>query len=331
MCVAVRPEFLTREVTKKIGGRLSQLLIQFSAQTLRRSGVDSMRMLVDADNRAALMLYHLMGATFEDVPIGGEPMMQVSFDLDRFGNDEELPPSWREDPAAASGDNQGGWVDYWNTVSGKARVLAAEATDYAERLRKYVGVDEGARVLDFGCGFGNTARELANAVGQIDLWDNAYGVRRQALKGTAGIANVGYADLSGDRDPAVGYDLICVHSVVQYMSESEFESWLRRWRGMLRPGGRLVMSDILERPGSPAREILRLAGFSIAKGFFLNMLTNGIREFGGYSKIRGVRELRTQPRESLIAAAKAAGLKADILPQNLSYREERYAAVLVAE
>ena len=330
VCVAVRPEFLTRDVTQKIGGRLSQLLIQFSARTLRRCGVQTMRMLVDADNRAALMLYHLMGASFEDVSIGGEPMMQVSFDLQQFADDAELPPAWRDD-SAADAEDQGGWVDYWNTVSGKPRVFAAEAIDYAERLRSLVGVTETDRVLDFGCGFGNTARQLANSVAQIDLWDNARGVRLQALKGTAGIANVGYADLGSDEDPLGTYDLICVHSVIQYMSQSEFESWLRRWRGMLKPGGRIVVSDILEKQGSPGREILRLAGFSMAKGFFLNMFVNGVREFGRYSKTRGARELRTQPRELLVRASREAGLRADILPHNLSYRDERYAAVLVAD
>ncbi len=41
-----------------------------------------MRMLVDADNKAPLFLYHKMGASFDDYQQAGEPMVQVWFDLE---------------------------------------------------------------------------------------------------------------------------------------------------------------------------------------------------------------------------------------------------------
>jgi len=82
VCVAVRPEFLRPRFARESGLRASEELIKYSAEALRRSGVRSMRMLVDADNRAVLLLYHRLGARFETYEQAGEPMVQVWFDLD---------------------------------------------------------------------------------------------------------------------------------------------------------------------------------------------------------------------------------------------------------
>ncbi|MEO1245989.1 MAG: class I SAM-dependent methyltransferase [Pseudomonadota bacterium] len=326
VCVAVRPEFLTPAVTREIGGRLSQLLIQHAADSLNRFGVQSMRMLVDADNRPALMLYHLMGASFEACTVGGEPMTQVSFALD---NDERdgLPAIWRKRAAPGA---DASWQDYWNTVSSKPRVFAVEAVDYADRLRRSVVLDATTRMLDFGCGFGYVAEQLVNDVRSIEIWDAAENVRGQALVRTAGIHNIVYADLSGSADPRSVFDLITIHSVIQYMSPEELQDWMRRWHTMLQPGGKLVISDILEKQGDSNVEIVRLMRFAAANGFFFDALINGVKEFSRYSRTRGKRDLDHTPPEQLEKLAETAGFEMQVLDENLSYRADRYTAVLTA-
>lgn len=81
VCIAVSPKFLAGKFVRKTGITVSEDLVRYSATKLQKSGVAEMRMLVDADNKAPLFLYHKLGASFEDYQQAGEPMVQVWFDL----------------------------------------------------------------------------------------------------------------------------------------------------------------------------------------------------------------------------------------------------------
>lgn len=82
VCIAVKPEYLRPEFVKKHEVRISESLIDHVAEQLRGHGVARMRALVDADNTAALFLYHKLGASFEGYEQAGEPMVEVWFELD---------------------------------------------------------------------------------------------------------------------------------------------------------------------------------------------------------------------------------------------------------
>jgi ribosomal protein S18 acetylase RimI-like enzyme len=81
VCVAVRPQYLRAGFVRETGLRLSEELIRHCARELRVGRMTQMRMLVDADNRAVLLLYHLLGARFTPYVQAGEPMVEVWFDL----------------------------------------------------------------------------------------------------------------------------------------------------------------------------------------------------------------------------------------------------------
>lgn len=81
VCVAVQPAFLGAEYKLDNGLRPGASLIAYAANRLKKEGVDEMRMLVDADNKAVLFLYRTLGAKFENYEQAGEPMVQVWFDL----------------------------------------------------------------------------------------------------------------------------------------------------------------------------------------------------------------------------------------------------------
>jgi ribosomal protein S18 acetylase RimI-like enzyme len=81
VCVAVRKRFLAPPFVRKTGVRLSELLIRHAQEQLARAGARKMRMIVDADNKPVLMLYHLMGAHFESYQQAGEPRVHVWFDI----------------------------------------------------------------------------------------------------------------------------------------------------------------------------------------------------------------------------------------------------------
>lgn len=82
VCIAVRRDFVRAGFVRATGRRPSADLVRMAATRLRSKGQRRMRMLVDADNREVLFLYHLLGARFEPYEQAGEAMIQVWFDLD---------------------------------------------------------------------------------------------------------------------------------------------------------------------------------------------------------------------------------------------------------
>jgi ribosomal protein S18 acetylase RimI-like enzyme len=81
VAIAVRRAFLKRGIVDHKGKRVSSALVDYCMGRLRAEGAENMRMLVDADNKSALFLYHGMGARMEEYEQAGEPMVEVWFDL----------------------------------------------------------------------------------------------------------------------------------------------------------------------------------------------------------------------------------------------------------
>ncbi|MEV6010840.1 methyltransferase domain-containing protein [Streptomyces sp. NPDC051976] len=97
-------------------------------------------------------------------------------------------------------------------------------------------------VLDLGCGTGSLAL-LATGQGHrvtaVDLSERMAGHARRKLAGTGARVLVGDAD-----DPPVGrgaFDVVLVRHVLWMMPDPA--ATLRRWAGLLRPGGRLVLVE----------------------------------------------------------------------------------------
>jgi SAM-dependent methyltransferase/ribosomal protein S18 acetylase RimI-like enzyme len=324
VCVAVRKRFLAPSFMRESGVRLSEALIRYAQEQLGRQGVDKMRMIVDADNKSVLMLYHLMGAHFEPYEQAGEPRKHVWFDIE--APSRAVPACW-QDAQEAQGDT---WRAYWERIEDNQKCFRVEAGDYVARLRRLVGLEPGLRALDFGCGFGHTATRLAPHVGAVAIWDASSNVRLRAREKTRALANIELADFSTGRidagDP--GFDLILAHSVLQYMSEDEILAWLAKWREMLRPQGRIVLSDLIPPQAGGVGELLDYLWFALRHGFFWDAFIAGLRESANYSRARRERPLTVVPRARLESWARQSGLVVEWLPENLSHRRARATAVL---
>jgi SAM-dependent methyltransferase len=188
-----------------------------------------------------------------------------------------------------------------------------------------------ARVLDFGCGFGFVAEMLAPHVGELFLWDASANMRRRARLNVAGRQNIRLLDLSDPKSlpDELQFELILVNSVVQYMNLEEFSAWLLRWRSMLAPGGRIVVSDLIP-PNYPAlRDVPDLLSFSARRGFLVCAVWQALREIGRYWKVRRFRPLSRIGLEELSKLGKDAGLAASYLPVNLTHFRTRLTAVFI--
>ena len=108
------------------------------------------------------------------------------------------------------------------------------------RLVERLGLEEGARVLDIGCGTGRLARWIAEWLGPrgsvvgIDPLEERIGVARS--HGGVVRFEVGQAEALGAFEDA-SFDAVCMSSVLHWVSDKARA--LAEIRRVLRPGGRL--------------------------------------------------------------------------------------------
>ena len=146
-----------------------------------------------------------------------------------------------------------------------------EAVEYAQNLSDALPLSPSLRVLDFGCGYGHVTRLIAPEVACIGFWDAAESMRTAAARNLASVDNAFPWD-EGDLDQP--FDLVLVNSVVQYMTADELAGRLRQFAQMLRPGGRVILSDLSPPGHRPLADIWSLFHFSARRGYLLTAARN---------------------------------------------------------
>lgn len=221
------------------------------------------------------------------------------------------------------------WANYWNELPAGRILHQAESREFVRRLLEEVNVTSTDVVFDFGCGQGLAAELLAPLAGRIDCWDTAPAMRTAAAARLAAFPN----SYVFEEDPFERefidrtYDYVLVNSVAQYMSRSEFEGWLPRWRFLLKPGGYLVLSDLIPPDRSLLGEALDLSRFARQKGIWRQSVVGAALEIGR-------RRLGRLPRLTHLAPAVLSGLaeKNDmdcrLIERGITHFPARYAAVL---
>src|SRR5439155_10489956 len=137
---------------------------------------------------------------------------------------------------------------YWDdpaSADGSLSNFAAAAARLSRQVIAAAGVRDGQRVLDAGCGFGGTLADLHERLPGVDLVGlnidaRQLGQAREQLptrvRLVAGDAcRLPFADASFDR-------VLCVEAIFHFAGRDLFLAEVRR---VLRPGGRLVLSDFV--------------------------------------------------------------------------------------
>jgi ribosomal protein S18 acetylase RimI-like enzyme len=79
----VLPEFRSREFIQQTGRRISAELFENAKQCFARLGLPGFRLMVEADNREAVLFYHRMGCKLEKLSFGEGKVLQAVFALSR--------------------------------------------------------------------------------------------------------------------------------------------------------------------------------------------------------------------------------------------------------
>lgn len=219
------------------------------------------------------------------------------------------------------------WRDFWNgdhSIYVSPRHKALHYRAIASDLIGHIPVP-GAVVLDHGCGEALDAARVASACGKLYLCEAAPNVRdklRAQFGRKDNVAVVSPEEVEALPDASL--DLIVANSLVQYLSQDELRALLAIWRGKLKPGGKLVIADVIPPNVSPLTDASQLLAFAWRGGFLTAALGGLVRTaFSDYRKLRAQYGLSTYTPEAVSGMIGEAGFSDLQRPKNFGHNPHR--------
>jgi len=221
------------------------------------------------------------------------------------------------------------WVSFWDSdhpIYVNARHFDVHYRAVAADIVRLLPSAE-ARVLDHGCGEALHADAVAAQCGGLLLCEAAPSVRARVAARFADepkIRVIGPHEVA--RLPEACLDLVVANSLVQYLKQSELEALLADWRRLLKPGGRLVLADVIGPTQSAAADALALLRFAAANGFLIAAILGLVRTvFSRYRKLRAELGLAHYTEREMLDLLRRAGFSARRLARNFGHNQARMA------
>ncbi|MBM3539235.1 MAG: class I SAM-dependent methyltransferase [Alphaproteobacteria bacterium] len=220
------------------------------------------------------------------------------------------------------------WLGFWNrphSIYVNERHLRVHCRRVADDILSVLPGEPGLRVLDYGCGDALDADRIAARVGRLFLYDAAPAVQARLRKRFARVPNITVLDDAGLA--ALGeaaLDVIVVFSVIQYLPRSELPALARDWRRRLRPGGRLIVADIIPPEVGMMADIRSLLATASAHGFLLAALAGLVATFfSDYRQLRQRLGFAVYSETEIAALLNAAGFAPALQARNLGFHPAR--------
>jgi ubiquinone/menaquinone biosynthesis C-methylase UbiE len=219
------------------------------------------------------------------------------------------------------------WIDYYDSTH----------TIYASRRHRDLHFEVIARdiighisspdavVLDYACGEALFAARVAEACGKLILAEPAPGVRGRLIARFAPNTRIRVRSLDDLRKmPEKSVDLVVMNSVAQYMTPGELDSALAVIRRLLKPGGRLVLGDILRPEVGMIRDVMALLRFALTHGFLKDALIGLLSTaLSDYRQLRSRVGLQRYGENEMIAKLAAGGFTASRAHSNIGHNPWR--------
>jgi ubiquinone/menaquinone biosynthesis C-methylase UbiE len=219
------------------------------------------------------------------------------------------------------------WIDYYDSTH----------TIYASKLhrdlhfqliaRDIIGyiTSPDAVVLDYACGEALSAAKVAEACGQLILAEPAPGVRGRLIARFTPNTKIRVRSLDDIRKMAEkSVDLVVMNSVAQYMTPAELDTAFAIIKRLLKPGGRLVLGDILRPEVGMPRDVIALLKFASSHGFLRDALIGLVATaLSDYRQLRTKVGLQRYSEAGIVAKLAAAGFTASRAHSNIGHNPWR--------
>jgi ubiquinone/menaquinone biosynthesis C-methylase UbiE len=219
------------------------------------------------------------------------------------------------------------WIDYYDSTH----------TIYASRLHRdlhfqliardiigYISSPD-AVVLDYACGEALSAAKVAEACGKLILAEPAPGVRGRLIARFAPDTRIRVRSLEDLRKTdAKSVDLAIMNSVAQYMTPAELDAAFAIVKRLLKPGGRLILGDILRPEVGMPKDVLALLRFAATHGFLRDALIGLVSTaLSDYRQLRSKVGLQRYSEAEMLAKLAASGFSASRAHVNIGHNPWR--------
>jgi ubiquinone/menaquinone biosynthesis C-methylase UbiE len=219
------------------------------------------------------------------------------------------------------------WIDYYDSTH----------TIYASKLhrdlhfqliaRDIIGYISSADavVLDYACGEALSAAKVAEACGKLYLAEPAPGVRGRLIARFAPNTRIRVRSLEDLRKmDEKSVDLAIMNSVAQYMTPAELDTAFLTVKRLLKPGGRLVLGDILRPEIGMPKDVLALLRFAATHGFLRDALIGLVSTaLSDYRQLRSRVGLQRYSEADITAKLAASGFSASRAHVNIGHNPWR--------
>jgi SAM-dependent methyltransferase len=227
-------------------------------------------------------------------------------------------------PAAIMSSSE--WISFWDskhTMFADARHQAAHFRRIAEDIRRYAPA--GGTMLDYGCGEALSAEHVAEATGRLILCEPAPNVRAMLAGRFAGNSRI---VVRKPEDVATlapqSLDVIVMHSVSQYLDQSELDALIKLFHRLLKTGGLLVLGDVIPRRLSALGDGFAVLRFAAREGFYWAAMRGLLRTyFSDYWRLRKSVGLRRYNEAEMTAKLESAGFKVQRARTNIGHNQSR--------
>jgi SAM-dependent methyltransferase len=220
------------------------------------------------------------------------------------------------------------WREWWNaphSIYVNARHLRIHYAHVADAIVGALPERRPLVVMDYGCGEALDAARVADAAGHLILYDTAERIRTRLAERCRGIPNIRVLDEQGLSTIAeASIDVVVVCSVIQYLPREELVALLARWRSWLRPGGTLLLVDVVPPDAGVLDDVSALIATAWRHGF-LWAAVRGLAAtlLSPYSRLRRARGLTAYSEAEICALLERAGFSARRRPANLYFSRAR--------
>jgi ubiquinone/menaquinone biosynthesis C-methylase UbiE len=219
------------------------------------------------------------------------------------------------------------WIDYYDsthTIYASKQHRALHFQVIARDIVGYISSPD-AVVLDYSCGEALSAARVAEACGKLILAEPAPGVRGRLIARFAPNTRIRVRSLDDLRHmEEKSVDLAVMNSVAQYMTPGELDAALAVIRRLLKPGGRLVLGDILRPEVGMGRDVLALLKFAATHGFLKDALYGlASTALSDYRQLRSRIGLQRYSEAEMTAKLAACGFTASRAHRNIGHNPWR--------